>query len=1119
VKSKESDQCLQLFVQLRNIIAEVEHAPSVFVEMKFGEIFLSKIKDCSDSEHQAMYMFALSDLVDVDRTGTLGVAFRQLGLLEEVLALFRKKSLDDYTNDYIAALFCAITSLSLYHLDKSDALFSPREFDFVHFLLHRKNMSHLHARCLLFLNNLYITGKFHEVISTRMIPATMTLLGYYITHHIVLKKKNSVLFPKPPSLSSLSISTSSEGETLQSSSVSLDVNTTNTSNVTSSQTQSPSQSSPDLPKSFHSPQSADDGLKSEGPLTTPEIAVTSSSLSSQSTNCEPNVPIDIHPDPTTTSHQQDTTPSSAVNKPLEFTQKSLLALLPEPDPQYDDSFYYEVVEAACCLLGNLTTSPEICTLVENFHLISMMALLFHNTDTTLEALTNVIKTLGNLANFPENRPKIMAIGILPIAVKLIQLQIDHEMKMNLALLFANMSGYESCTQMFIDGGVIHPLIELLETNNELYMRYATLALANLTTDVNAIPKMMNYPICLRNVVDLCYSQDTFLQRQAVRILKGMATYPTGAYWKQLNQIGAIDALKYVISHTPPLSETKETLIASSSLQTPHSSNSPTQAESRIPQPTIPCDSRSQRLLHVGILAAQTLTILQAGNSHQSPEFRSLQSSHSSNDTHNNTSNAVLEKEFPDPETNPQKAVEEKDKGNEFFRMKKYKEAVVCYTKAIEYDPSNHTYYSNRSAAYFHLDQFELALKDAEKCILLCPSWVKGHFRKGKALIGLRQYQDAINALKQGLKIECNKELQDALKQAYALQKEGAASTVPARIQRLNATQVMESLRQPNNLKRATHLLIHLFNLFKQYYKDIDPLSRRELMGGSYDGKKRVYNDADDIGMQLHNWATQVDLQALMSVPGMDDLIFNCDLVAEHIKHPPPDYEEFELDSEHLEDLSCYQFSYFVTTILARLVLQGHSKYGLHALKRLIQLDSDKHVRDSVGSPLTQGTLQVSGAGGWGLPKMPSLRQLFIQCGGLKCIALDSNEDIVFKPSCVNFLASVELHEWKQRPLSEIEVVIENFIIPSLEGDDKNIQQKAVATFGLISCLPFVREKFHQMIEKFTENNAFMKYVCEEFAKFVPTTKATNNTDSLEVESELDRQYKAFGIFLTVSYVI
>jgi stress-induced-phosphoprotein 1 len=67
-----------------------------------------------------------------------------------------------------------------------------------------------------------------------------------------------------------------------------------------------------------------------------------------------------------------------------------------------------------------------------------------------------------------------------------------------------------------------------------------------------------------------------------------------------------------------------------------------------------------------------------------------------------------------------------------------------------------------------LEQYELALKDAENCIRLRQNWVKGYFRKGKALIGLKQYQEAIAALKQGLKLEANKELQEALKQAYAL---------------------------------------------------------------------------------------------------------------------------------------------------------------------------------------------------------------------------------------------------------------------------------------------------------------------------------------------------------------
>jgi hypothetical protein len=65
--------------------------------------------------------------------------------------------------------------------------------------------------------------------------------------------------------------------------------------------------------------------------------------------------------------------------------------------------------------------------------------------------------------------------------------------------------------MFIEGGIIKPLIHLLETNNELYMRYASLALANLVTDIRTVSLMIQYPNCLRKVIDLCYSQNAFLQ--------------------------------------------------------------------------------------------------------------------------------------------------------------------------------------------------------------------------------------------------------------------------------------------------------------------------------------------------------------------------------------------------------------------------------------------------------------------------------------------------------------------------------------------------------------------------------------------------------------------------------
>lgn len=46
------------------------------------------------------------------------------------------------------------------------------------------------------------------------------------------------------------------------------------------------------------------------------------------------------------------------------------------------------------------------------------------------------------------------------------------------------------------------------------------------------------------------------------------------------------------------------------------------------------------------------------------------------------------------------------------------------------------------------------------------------------------------------------------------------------------------------------------------------------------------------------------------------------------------------------------------------------------------------MRASVGQPLTSGVLQISGFGVKGLPFSPGLHMLFLQNGGLRCIALD-----------------------------------------------------------------------------------------------------------------------------------
>lgn len=54
----------------------------------------------------------------------------------------------------------------------------------------------------------------------------------------------------------------------------------------------------------------------------------------------------------------------------------------------------------------------------------------------------------------------------------------------------------------------------------------------------------------------------------------------------------------------------------------------------------------------------------------------------------------------------------KELGNQFFKDGKYEESIREYTLAIELEPKNPVYYSNRSMAYLKLDDFQNSLNDA-----------------------------------------------------------------------------------------------------------------------------------------------------------------------------------------------------------------------------------------------------------------------------------------------------------------------------------------------------------------------------------------------------------------------
>jgi Flp pilus assembly protein TadD len=79
-----------------------------------------------------------------------------------------------------------------------------------------------------------------------------------------------------------------------------------------------------------------------------------------------------------------------------------------------------------------------------------------------------------------------------------------------------------------------------------------------------------------------------------------------------------------------------------------------------------------------------------------------------------------------------KAEARKEEGNRRYKAGEYPTAVSEYSAAIELDPSNPAYYSNRGAALMMTNQFEEAIADCDKAIELKPSFLKAYLRGATA---------------------------------------------------------------------------------------------------------------------------------------------------------------------------------------------------------------------------------------------------------------------------------------------------------------------------------------------------------------------------------------------------
>uniref|UniRef100_A0A8C9VXI7 Si:dkey-33c12.4 n=1 Tax=Scleropages formosus TaxID=113540 RepID=A0A8C9VXI7_SCLFO len=89
--------------------------------------------------------------------------------------------------------------------------------------------------------------------------------------------------------------------------------------------------------------------------------------------------------------------------------------------------------------------------------------------------------------------------------------------------------------------------------------------------------------------------------------------------------------------------------------------------------------------------------------------------------------------------------------NQFAATGRFEMAVMYFTEAIKCNPKEFRFFGNRSFCYEKLQQYEKALNDADITLAMCPGWIKGYYRRGRALAGLKRYCEATLAFREVLK--------------------------------------------------------------------------------------------------------------------------------------------------------------------------------------------------------------------------------------------------------------------------------------------------------------------------------------------------------------------------------
>ncbi|KAL4580632.1 hypothetical protein LXL04_016832 [Taraxacum kok-saghyz] len=144
---------------------------------------------------------------------------------------------------------------------------------------------------------------------------------------------------------------------------------------------------------------------------------------------------------------------------------------------------------------------------------------------------------------------------------------------------------------------------------------------------------------------------------------------------------------------------------------------------------------------------------------------------------------------------------EKELGNEFFKKRKYKEAIDCYSRSLALSPTA-VAYANRAMAYLKLKKFKEAEVDCTEALNLDDRYIKAYSRRSTARKELGKLKDSKEDADFALRLEPNnQEIKKQYADAKALYDNELLKKVSSQVKA--STEGVQKDEKSNNGQRST----------------------------------------------------------------------------------------------------------------------------------------------------------------------------------------------------------------------------------------------------------------------------------------------------------------------------